>query len=79
MSSELVSVRIPVVEEETQQTDIAKTACGGKLKNTKNFPSAVYHGEQIYFCTKASLRVFYEDPDAFIAGEIEHPIHEDEE
>jgi YHS domain-containing protein len=67
------------MEEETQQTYIGKTACGGKLKDTKDFASAIYRYERIYFCTQACLRVFEKDPDPFMAGEIEHPIHEDEE
>lgn len=56
-----------------------KTACGGKLKDPKNYPSAMYRGERVYFCTRACLRVFEQDPDPFMAGEIEHPIHEEEE
>lgn len=64
------------MEEKPQQPYIAKTACGGKLKDTKDFPSAMYRGEWIYFCTQACLRVFEQDPDPFIAGEIEHPIDE---
>jgi len=34
-------------------------------------------GERVYFCTRACLRVFEQDPDPFIAGEIEHPIDEE--
>lgn len=56
-----------------------KTACGGKLKDPSGFPSALYRGERIYFCTHACLRAFQGDPDRFMAGEVEHPIHEDEE
>ncbi len=67
------------MEEKTQQPYIAKTACGGKLKNTTDFPSSIYRSERIYFCTRACLRVFEQDPDAFMAGEIEHPIHEEDE
>ena len=55
-----------------------KTACGGKLKDPGNYPSAIYRGERIYFCTRACLRVFEKDPDPFMSGEIEHPIHEEE-
>jgi len=65
------------MEENTQQPHIAKTACGGKLKDTKDFPSAIYRGERIYFCTLACLHVFEQDPDPFMAGEIEHPIHDE--
>ncbi len=67
----------------TQSTTAAplpeyKTACGGKLKDPTNYPSAMYRGERIYFCTRACLRAFEGDPDPFMAGEIEHPIHEEE-
>ena len=54
-----------------------KTACGGKLKDPTDYPSAIYRGEQVYFCTRACLRVFEENPDAFMAGEVEHPLEED--
>lgn len=56
---------------------IAKTACGGKLEDTSGYPSAVYQGEQVYFCTRACLRVFEQDPDSFMAGEIEHPLDDE--
>ena len=59
------------------QTPIAKTACGGKLKDTTGFPSAIYHGEQVYFCTRTCLRVFEQNPDPFMAGEIAHPISDE--
>jgi YHS domain-containing protein len=54
-----------------------KTACGGKLKDPTKYPSADYRGEQVYFCTRACLRVFEQDPDAFMAGDMEHPLEED--
>jgi YHS domain-containing protein len=53
-----------------------KTACGGTLKDPTRYPSAEYHSERIYFCTRACLRVFEQDPDAFMAGEVEHPLDE---
>jgi len=55
----------------------AKTACGGIIDNPENlpnFPSAIYRGERLYFCTLACLKAFEENPDPFMAGEIEHPI-----
>ena len=55
-----------------------KTACGGKLKSPDKYPYATYRGERIYFCTVACLRTFERDPDPFMAGEIKHPIREDE-
>lgn len=54
-----------------------KTVCGGTITDPAKYPSAEYRGERVYFCTRACLRVFKEDPDAFMSGEIEHP-HEDE-
>lgn len=53
------------------------TACGSKLKEPENYPSADYRGTKIYFCTRACLRVFQQNPDAFMAGELEHPLEED--
>jgi len=55
-----------------------KTACGGVLKDPANYPSAIYRNERIYFCTRACLRVFEQDPDPFMAGDVEHPLEEDE-
>ena len=55
-----------------------KSACGGKIKDPSKYPSAEYRGKQIFFCTCACLRVFEQDPDAFISGEVEHPLDEDE-
>ena len=56
------------------QESIAKTVCGAKIKDSQRFPAAIYKGERIYFCTRACLRVFDENPDSFIAGEIDHPL-----
>ena len=55
-----------------------KTACEGVLKDPINYPSAIYHGERIYFCTRACLRVFEQNPDLFMAGKVEHPLEEDD-
>ena len=52
----------------------AKTACGATISSLENFASAVCRGERVYFCTLACLKVFEENPDPFMAGEIEHPI-----
>jgi YHS domain-containing protein len=51
--------------------------CGGKLTNPEKYPSAIYRGKRVYFCTRACLRVFESDPDRFMAGEIEHPTDPD--
>jgi len=61
----------------TPQTTEYKSGCGGKFKDPENYPSAIYRGERIYFCTRACLRVFEQDPDPFMAGEVEHPTEED--
>lgn len=62
---------------DTSQPAIFKTVCGGKLKDTSGCPSAMYRGEQVYFCTRACLHAFEENPDLFMAGEIEHPLDPD--
>ncbi len=49
------------------------TVCGGKMKDPEKFPSAIFHGERVYFCTPACLLAFESDPERFMAGEIEHP------
>jgi YHS domain-containing protein len=54
-----------------------KAACGGKLKDATNYPSAVYQEKPVYFCTRACLRVFEQNPDAFMAGQVEHPQEDD--
>jgi YHS domain-containing protein len=51
----------------------AQTACGGALNDAEGYPSAVYRGKRIYFCTQACLGAFEQNPDPFMAGEIEHP------
>lgn len=53
---------------------LAQTACGGKVKNPEKFPSALFNGEPVYFCTHACLRAFEANPERFMAGEIEHPL-----
>lgn len=55
-----------------------KTACGGKIKDSSKYPSAGYRGERIYFCTQACLEIFLSNPDPFMAGEVEHPVEEDD-
>jgi YHS domain-containing protein len=54
-----------------------KTACGGKIKDTSKYPSAMYRSERVYFCTRACLRVFEHAPDPFMSGEVEHPLDEE--
>jgi YHS domain-containing protein len=62
--------------EEIQGTPVAKTACGSEIKDPKKYPSSLYRGEAVYFCTGACLRAFQGDPDRFISGEIEHPAED---
>lgn len=66
-----------MAESDTTQPPEYKTSCGGKLKDPAGFPNAIHRGERIYFCTRACLRAFEQDPDPFMAGEVEHPIGED--
>ena len=54
-------------------------ACGGVLEHPQRYPSALYRGKQVYFCTKACLKAFQQDPDQFMAGEIEHPSGAEDE
>jgi YHS domain-containing protein len=61
---------------ETNETEI-QTACGGVIKDPSKYPIAEYQGKQVYFCTQACLRAYKQDPDRFMAGEIEHPIDEE--
>lgn len=58
---------------EEEFTEYASTACGGRLKDTTGYPSFTYQGKVVYFCTEDCLRVFLNDMDRFMAGEIEHP------
>ncbi len=53
------------------------SVCGGKLDEPEKYPSADYQGRRVYFCTQACLRAFEQDPERFIAGEIDHPTEED--
>lgn len=36
----------------------------------------MFHGEVVYFCNTACLNAFLEAPQAFMAGEIEHPVED---
>jgi len=55
---------------------IILSACGGKLTDPENYPGAGYNGKRVYFCTRACLRAFLENPDGFLNGEVEHPLEE---
>lgn len=54
-----------------------RTVCNGLLKDPTGYPTALYRGSRVHFCTRACRRVFAADPDHFMAGEIEHPVEED--
>ena len=62
---------------EQKMETIVKTQCGGAITEPEKYPSADYQGQQVYFCTRACLRVFLENPDAFMTNEVEHPLDED--
>ena len=49
------------------------SACGGRIHDPKNYPSAEFRGQRVYFCNAGCLRAFAQDPERFMAGEIEHP------
>jgi len=53
------------------------TVCDGKINDPDLYPSALFRGERVYFCTRACLRAFESDPERFMAGEIEHPLDEE--
>lgn len=55
-----------------------RTVCGGRISDPDRYPSALYRGQRVYFCTRACLRTFQSDPDRFMAGEIPHPVDEDD-
>ena len=55
------------------EQEINEVACGGEITDPEKYPSAVYKGKRVYFCTSACLRAFEEQPDKFMAGEIDHP------
>ena len=62
---------------EKPQNTVIKSACGGTLTDPGAYPSANYHGNRVYFCTRACLRTFEENPDGFMNGEVEHPEEDD--
>ena len=62
--------------DDSQSNLMLKTVCGREIQNPDKYPSSIYRGEVVYFCTGACLRAFQGDPDRFISGEIEHPEDE---
>jgi YHS domain-containing protein len=45
-----------------------RTVCGGKITDLERYPSAIYRGRRVYFCTRACLRAFESDPDPLHGG-----------
>ncbi|MEW6286276.1 MAG: hypothetical protein AB1509_08605 [Chloroflexota bacterium] len=77
----MTSCQLPITNYQMLTFDKSpryKTACGGYIKDPSRYPSAEFHSETIYFCTQACLNAFLKAPQAFMAGEIEHPIGDDE-
>jgi YHS domain-containing protein len=66
-----------VAETPISPANATITVCGGKVNDPEHFPSSVFQGERLYFCTQACLRAFESDPERFMAGEIEHPLDEE--
>ena len=66
--------QIPALEQQE-----IKSACGGTLKETSAYPSAMFNGERVYFCNAACLKAFLLAPEAFMAGEVEHPLEDVDE
>jgi len=64
--------------EQNENETVIKSICGGVLTEPEKYPSALYEGKHLYFCTRACLRVFQQNPQAFLDGEVEHPFEEDE-
>lgn len=62
----------PVLEPQ-----LVKSACGGILKDPSAYPSAMFNGERVYFCANACLKAFLNAPEAFMAGEAEHPLEDE--
>lgn len=60
-----------------KEEEFAKTVCGGILKDTTGYPSSVFQDKQVYFCTRACLKTFEQAPEAFMTGEIEHPLDDE--
>jgi len=49
------------------------TACGSRMEDPSLYPSAFYEGQKIYFCHAGCLEAFKQNPQAFLAGDMEHP------
>ena len=63
--------------EQSEKQQVIKTVCGGILTEPEKYPSVIFKDERLYFCTRACLRVFEQNPQAFLDGQVEHPLEED--
>ena len=64
-------------QPELNPPDEILTVCGGRIDNPEKYPSALYKGRRVFFCTRACQRVFESDPDRFMTGEMEHPAEDE--
>lgn len=69
--------RYIIASMEPKPESVVESACGGILTDPEKYPSADYQGKRVYFCTRGCLRVFKENPDGFMNGEVEHPLEGD--
>ena len=67
-----------MLQSDTFSNQELLTSCGGKIEDPGKFPSAIFKGKRVYFCVRACLSAFESDPERFMAGEIDHPIDEDD-
>jgi YHS domain-containing protein len=77
MDSESPTLRQNSGQVTNYQSPIIKSACGGTLQDPSAYPSAMFNGERVYFCNAACLQAFLTAPEAFMAGEVEHPLEDD--
>jgi YHS domain-containing protein len=49
------------------------TVCGGRMEDPALNPSAIFDGKTVYFCHIGCLRAFESNPQAFMAGGMDHP------
>ncbi len=47
------------------------------MQDPSEYPSAMYKGERVYFCNKACIKTFLQASEAFMAGEVEHPLEDE--
>jgi len=57
---------------EQSEESVSKSACGGSLTDPGVYPITDHDGIRVYFCTRACLRAFEENPDGFMNEEVGH-------